>query len=264
MPQWLLEKENYQPEAGRDTFINKNIITILGFITRVKIGAKNKKSKLKLNVFTKLISTLVFIIFMSLSKSFTFVLICGIIDLFIINLFSIEEIKIILKIGTAAAVVTFVLFLPAIFLGYGNNAFFVSLKVLLTVLAGNMFAFSTQWNDIIRSFKRFHVPDIFIFVMDITIKYIIVLSEFALDMVYALKLRSIGKAKNSSASLTGIMGTLFLKSKDMSEELYGAMECRGFTGEYRLYSKFGFTINDYICIILNIVFVVIYFYFDRL
>lgn len=264
MPEWLLKNESYEPLPGRDKFINKNIITILGFIGRVKVGVKNKESKLKLNALVKLISMLVFIILISLSKNFTFVLICGVIDLFIINIFSVNEIKSILKIGIAAAVMTFVLFLPAIFLGYGNNAFFVSLKVLLTVVAANMFAFSTQWNDIIRAFKVFHVPDMFIFVMDITIKYIIVLSEFALDMVYALKLRSIGKTKNKSSSLTGIIGTLFLKSRDMSDELYGAMECRGFTGEYITYRKFRFTIEDCICIILNIAFVVMYFYFDRL
>ena len=37
----------------------------------------------------------------------------------------------------------------------------------------------------------------------------------------------------SADILTGIAGTLFLKSKEMAEEMYAAMECRGFTGEYR-------------------------------
>jgi cobalt/nickel transport system permease protein len=52
-------------------------------------------------------------------------------------------------------------------------------------------------------------------------------------MFYALKLRSVGRNAGKTASISGIAGTLFLKSKEMAEEMYAAMECRGFTGEYR-------------------------------
>jgi cobalt/nickel transport system permease protein len=52
-------------------------------------------------------------------------------------------------------------------------------------------------------------------------------------MLHALKLRSVGRNAGKTASLSGVAGTLFLVSKEMAEEMYGAMECRGFTGEYR-------------------------------
>jgi len=50
----------------------------------------------------------------------------------------------------------------------------------------------------------------------------------------------------------------------MVEEMYGAMECRGFTGSYKVYKNFKFKLSDYICIMSNIVFILTYFYFDRL
>ena len=49
------------------------------------------------------------------------------------------------------------------------------------------------------------------------------LGEFTLEMLYALKLRSVGKNRNKYGSLGGIAGTLFVKSREMSEEMSGAM-----------------------------------------
>ena len=57
---------------------------------------------------------------------------------------------------------------------------------------------------------------------------------------------------------------MFIKSKEMAEEMYGAMECRGFVGEYKVYNEFKFKLADYICIIFNVIFILTYFYFDRL
>lgn len=53
---------------------------------------------------------------------------------------------------------------------------------------------------------------------------------------------------------------MFLKSKEMAEDMYAAMECRGFTGEYGIYSKLRFTFSDFIYIMINggIIFTFIY------
>lgn len=110
----------------------------------------------------------------------------------------------------------------------------------------------------------FFIPDIFIFVFDITIKYIYILGEFSLDMLYSLKLRSIGFNNNKYTSLSKIMGNLFLKSKEMGEEIHSAMECRGFTGEYTSYSKFKFTLNDLLFSIVNVAIIFMYIFFGRM
>jgi cobalt/nickel transport system permease protein len=108
------------------------------------------------------------------------------------------------------------------------------------------------------------VPDIFILVLDIAIKYIVMLGEFALNMLYALKLRSIGINNHKYISLSGIAGTMFIKSKEMAEEMYTAMECRGFTGEYKTFSKFKFNWKDLAIILIYILIVLIFSYFERL
>lgn len=264
MPEWLLKKDNYVPPKDKDAFIDKSIISILGVLTRFIKQAEYKTSGFQINALIKLISTLVLIIFVSLTKSFTFVLIANVFMLVLINFFSINVIKYILKVSLSVAIFTFIIFLPAFFWGYGNNALMIALKIFVSAASVNILALTTRWNELTSALKMFRVPDMFVFVLDITIKYILILGEFSLNMVYALRLRSIGKSKNKSTALSGIVGTMFIKSKEMSEEMYSAMECRGFTGEYKAYKKLKLRLPDYICVICNLVFILTYFYFDRL
>ena len=107
------------------------------------------------------------------------------------------------------------------------------------------------------------LPDIFILVLDITIKYIVLLGEFSLNIFYSLKLRSVGKNKNKYTSLSGIAGTMFIKSKEMAEDMYSAMECRGYTGEYRIYKKFKLTFADVIYITINGVIIFTFIYLGK-
>ncbi|MGV8981001.1 energy-coupling factor transporter transmembrane component T [Clostridium sp.] len=262
MPEWLLKKDNYKPLKDKDGFINKSIISILGVITRFRLQTGYKKNKFGVNALIKLISAFLLIILVSLTKSFTFVLVANICLLMIINFLNIEEIIYILKVSTVAAIFTFIILLPSIFMNDENNVIILTLKVLVSVTTVNVLACTTQWNELLGTLKVFHVPDMFIFVLDITIKYIIVLGEFSLNMIYSLKLRSVGRSKNKTTALSGIVGTMFIKSKEMAEEMHNAMECRGFTGEYKTYSKFKLKIADYICITVNIIFILTYFYFE--
>lgn len=264
MPEWMLQKDNYIPEKDKDSFIDKSILSILKVLTKLRLQTDNKADKSGISAVFKLISVLLIIIFISLTRSFTFVIIANVFILVLINFLVIEEIKRIVKMGSVIAVFTLIILMPSAFLGYGNNIIMITLKVIASVTSVNILACTTQWTDLTGALKLFHVPDLFIFVLDITIKYIIVLGEFSLNMVYSLKLRSVGRSNNKSESLSGIMGTMFLKSKEMSEEMYGAMECRGFTGEYKVYRKLKFKMQDYICIIFDIIFILTYFYFDRL
>ncbi|MFL0247183.1 energy-coupling factor transporter transmembrane component T family protein [Candidatus Clostridium stratigraminis] len=260
MPEWLLEKDNFIPEKDSVNFINKSILAILNILSRLRMQSNAAASKLGVNDLTKLITVMMVIIFISLSKSITYVLIANVFLLVLINFLSIEEIKYVLKVSFVMSVITLLILLPSIFLGYGNNALMITLKVFSSVAFVNILSCSTKWNDLLGALKLFKVPDMFIFVLDITIKYIILLGEFSLNMIYALKLRSVGKSNYKSASLSGIIGTMFIKSKEMSEEMYGAMECKGFTGEYRAFKKFKFKVADFICIIVMTAFVLAYFY----
>lgn len=170
----------------------------------------------------------------------------------------------ILRVSFVMAFFTFVVLLPAAFWGNSFSCVMITSKVFATITAVNILSHSTRWNSITSALKRFFVPDIFILVLDITIKYIVMLGDFTLNMLYALKLRSVGKNTSKYTSLSGIAGTMFIKSKEMAEEMYNAMECRGFTGEYHVRKDFQFAIVDFIYVMINVGIIFIFLYFGRI
>ena len=91
-------------------------------------------------------------------------------------------------------------------------------------------------------------------------KFIIVLGGLSLDMLYALKLRSVGNNQSKYNSLSGILGTLFLRSEEMAVEMQHAMQCRGFTGEYALKKTYRFSHVDLIYGAINLALIFGYFY----
>ena len=102
------------------------------------------------------------------------------------------------------------------------------------MLAASLFSATTPWTSVSAAFAALRVPDLFVMTLDMTAKYISLLGGLVLDMLYALKLRSVGRNDRKVDSLSAIAGTLFLKSKEAAEEQYQAMECRGFAGTYRI------------------------------
>lgn len=262
MPEWLLKKDDYILQDDRDSFIGKTILSILNMMGR--FTWQNGDMKSRSNALVKAISIFLMIIFVSMTRSLAYILIIGTVLLAGVNFLSVEKIKGVIRAGITAALFTLMILLPSIFLGYGNNALMVVLKVLISAAAVSAVASTVMWSDLTGSLKLLHVPDMFILILDITIKYIMILGNFSLDMVYALKLRSVGKNQHKNSSLSGIMGTLFLKSKEMAEEMYETMECRGFSGEYRPGKELKINLYDLGYILFDALLILSYFYFDRL
>jgi ABC-type cobalt transport system, permease component CbiQ and related transporters len=264
MPDWLLTSENYSPAGDKDTFINKSIMSFLKLLSKIRAQSGIREDKLFVSPVFKLVFTLLYIVLLSVSQSFTYLYVMLTYIVLILCVMPGEDIIKILRGSLIAALFTFLVLLPSFLAGNSYSIVMITLKVFASITAVNILSFSTRWDRIIGALKRFRFPDMFIFVFDITIKYIYMLGEFTLEMLYALKLRSVGKNKNKYASLGGVAGTLFIKSRVMSEEMYSAMECRGFTGEYRSYDRFKITPADIIYILINVGIVYTFIYFQRL
>lgn len=264
MPEWLLKSEEYAPLPDKDTFINKSIMSFLQLISRIKAQGGIEKDKLYVSPFFKLVFTLMYIVLLSISQNYTYVYTMITVVMLALCLMPGQDIRKILRNSLIATVFTIIILIPTAVKGNTYSIVMIPMKVFASITAVNILSYSTRWDRLVSSLKRFHFPDIFIFVLDITIKYIFMLGEFTLEMLYALKLRSVGKNRNKYASLGGIAGTLFVKSKEMSEEMYYAMECRGFTGKYRVYDKFTFSLADGLFILLNAGIVLLFAHFQRL
>ena len=131
-----------------------------------------------------------------------------------------------------AAALSALILLPSVFMGSPRSMMTVSIKVFTSVGLIGLLAATTEWNKITASLAKFHVPGVFIFTLDITLKYIVLLGNISAELLNALTLRSVGKNRKKSESVSGVLGVTYLKSREMADEMYQAMVCRGFDGEY--------------------------------
>lgn len=263
MPEWLIKEEEYVPVSDRSGFIGKSILSILRILSRVKSQGSENAGRYIVDANLKVVFTLILALLVSLAKSFSFVVVVNVYLLIVLSLQDARTIVRVLRISIMMSIFTFIMLLPAIILGSGSNAVMLTGKVFSTVTAVNLLSRTTRWNDITGALRFLNVPDIFILVLDITIKYIVLLGEFSLNMLYALKLRSVGKDNGKYQSISGIAGSMFVKSREMAEDMYSAMECRGFTGEYKKSAKIRLGLADYAYILANIGLAFTFIYLGR-
>ena len=77
-------------------------------------------------------------------------------------------------------------------------------------------------------------------------------------MLTALKLRSIGHNPHKGRALSGVLGVMFLRSREMSEEMYQAMVCRGYTGEYPATASWSLRRAEFCLLVIFLLFVLLY------
>lgn len=260
IPEWLFEKDNYVPKNEKNLYIEKSIFSLIKAVSIIRQDKSGDKLIYSIDPALKVITTILNIVLISLSRSFTYI---SILDIYALGNLILMEKKSRKRILTKSLIfpfITLIALIPSMFYGNIYNSLLLFQKIMTTILLMNLLSHNTIWSDISKSLKLLFVPDIFIWIMDITIKYIVLLGEHSINLLYALKLRSIGITSNKYNSLTGIMGNLFIKSYKMSEEMFHAMECRGFVGEYTTKINFTFRKIEYIYIVINILIISLFIY----
>jgi len=259
LPTWMLSEGEYLPPSDRDRFIDRSIRAMLRILSRMRSGSV-RDSLFGVGTTIKLVSALTLVILVALSRDLSFVLVAGVYTLLLLGLLKGETIISILKVNLIVVLFSLAVLAPSAFLGNRYSIVVITAKIFTSVTLLGVFSHSSPWHDVTASMKRFFVPDIFIFVLDITLKYIFLLSELSLNMLYALKARSIGRNRDKRLSLSGIAGTIFIRSVEMSQEMHSAMECRGFSGMYPQKSKIKITVADISCLAVNLTLVSVFIY----
>lgn len=234
LPEWMTEKTDYSPPKGKNSFILKTIESLGRVMNRVKTQRGHEKGR-AMPAIIKLLAVVAVIVVLSVSHNRWLVLgIATVLQLYLCS-WPAEDILSIFRSSLFAGLLSLILFLPAMIInpdGAANNLFVV-LKVFLSVETVNIFNHTTQWNHITSALKKLHIPGIFIFTLDITLKYIVLLGSLITDILTSLRLRSVGKNNKKYQSVGGVMGVTFIRSAEMSTQMYEAMQCRGFTDDYK-------------------------------
>ncbi|MDE3090605.1 MAG: cobalt transporter CbiM [Chloroflexota bacterium] len=107
------------------------------------------------------------------------------------------------------------------------------LRVGASVSIAVLLILTTRWATLLKALRVLRVPQAFVLILGMTYRYIYVLLHAANNMFLARKSRVVGRisAADDRRWLTASMGTLFAKSYELSDQVYLAMQSRGFRGE---------------------------------
>jgi cobalt/nickel transport system permease protein len=232
-PPWLREHQEYSTRSDRDGFIDRSAKSLLRVLSWLRPGEEPAGRRRLVDTRVKLVTLLCFLLLVSLSHGMSFVLLAAVLLLVLLAVQPAEIILEVLIVGLPSAGFTLLILLPYALSGDVLGATRIVVKVFVCVAGTRLLSATTAWSHMTRGLAAFRVPDVFILVLDIAFLFAGLLGDVSLAMMNALKLRSVGRNARKTASLSGIAGTLFLKSRSMAEGLYAAMECRCFTGTYR-------------------------------
>ena len=230
---WLFKEDDYKPPEDKNPFIDRTILSVFKVLAKIEGGSHRKSGSIyEVSPSLKLTFIISFVVFLSITRSIIIMEVMAGIILLVALFLSREDKKKLAGLEIGVFFITLLMLLPSMMMGNLKNSLIILGKVLATTTMVNILSLTSRWSDMVRALKLFRVPDFFIFVFEITLKYIYLLGRIVEDDLEALKLRSIGKNQRKYSSLSSIMGNLFLKSREMGDEMHSAMECRGFTGEY--------------------------------
>jgi cobalt ECF transporter T component CbiQ len=161
---------------------------------------------------------------------------------------------------------TGVIALPAIFLTPGDPvAVFAKLPIHVTmqglhtaalliarvetaVTFTSLLILCTPWTHVLKALRAFRLPPEAIMMLAMTHRYIFLLVETAGQMFESRQSRTVGIVKGAEGRrMAGrTAGVLLSKSIELSNEVYLAMQSRGFRGDIRILSDFTMRSWDYV------------------
>jgi cobalt/nickel transport system permease protein len=126
------------------------------------------------------------------------------------------------------------------------TATFLLLRVGASVSIGVLLVMTTRWTLLLKALHVLRLPQSFVLILGMTYRYIYVLLHTANDMFLARKSRTVGRLSTAEDRrwLAASMGALLSKSYDLSDEVYLAMQSRGFRGEVKVMDTLAWSYRD--------------------
>ena len=133
-------------------------------------------------------------------------------------------------------------------------AFRIALRTGISISFAVLLLMTTRWQRITGAFASMRLPQIVVAVLDMAYRYIFFLTESAREMFEARFLRTVGKvtASESRRQTGSSVAILFLKSHAIGDEVYDAMRCRGYSGNFRNLRKPRMSASDFVFLLINL------------
>ncbi|HUU62784.1 MAG TPA: cobalt ECF transporter T component CbiQ [Dehalococcoidia bacterium] len=121
----------------------------------------------------------------------------------------------------------------------------VLIKAWLSMLSLILLSSTTKFSELLNGLEQLRLPKVMVMILSFMYRYIFVLVDEVIRMKQARDSRNFGGKRTWRLKTIGNMvGTLFLRSYERGERVYGAMVARGFDGETRTLSTPHFRMAD--------------------
>lgn len=173
------------------------------------------------------------------------------------------------RVWLGALVFTGVIALPALFLTPGQavwrapglgwvvtvqglrTAAFLLTRVITSATLALTLILTTPWAHVLKALRVLRVPTLFVVILGMTYRYIFLLLQTARDMFESRQSRAVGtldgpeRRRVAAASV----GVLLSKSLQLSNDVYLAMQSRGFRGEVYTLDDFRMAARDWLALL---------------
>ena len=118
-------------------------------------------------------------------------------------------------------------------------------KAWLGILSLILLSSTTKLADLLKGLRQLRVPHVIVLILSFMYRYIFVLMDEMMRMKQARDSRNFGGSRlHQLRTIGNMIGTLFIRSYERGERVYGAMLARGFDGEVRTLQTLKFGRND--------------------
>lgn len=113
---------------------------------------------------------------------------------------------------------------------------------------------TTQWTHLLKSLRFFRLPAIIVTILSMTHRYLFLLLYLTQNLLDARSSRKVGRwsASQQRELTASILTVLMSRSLQLSEEVYLAMQSRGFNGEIHILDEFCFRKRDWLSMMILI------------
>src|SRR5271167_1323969 len=114
---------------------------------------------------------------------------------------------------------------------------------------------TTPWMDLLRAFRVLRAPKILVALIGMTYRYVFLLLDLSLEMFESRRSRIVAPLRGAERRrmVAAAAGVLLSKSAAMSEEVFDAMQARGYRGEVYLLDAAPVRSYDWIAVSLAVV-----------
>jgi cobalt/nickel transport system permease protein len=173
------------------------------------------------------------------------------------------------RVWFATLTFSVILALPALFLTPGNviyqlpvlhwgataqgltTASFLVLRAEAAATLALVLVFTTPWMHVLKALRMCRVPVVFVVILGMACRYILLLLETAHEMFESRKSRTVGSLTRSEQRRVAILstGALLSRTLQLSNEVYLAMQARGFRGEVYILDDFQMRSLDWLALL---------------